>query len=172
VLASSNPGGDGAPSGSDPTDWWDSAVAAAGGYAAADGIVVHTYFPNVLTNPYTPGNPLSNRGWDPVYMMHDNYNKPIYVTENGWCTTGVPCSGGANISESEKDSNITAMVGQLADVSWIKGIWYFNLLGDDGATYGLYISGAQTCAWPAFQSAAQANGFAILNQGATATGCQ
>jgi hypothetical protein len=172
VLASSNAGGSGAPNSSYPSDWWDSAVAAAGGFSAADGIVVHTYFPEALTNPYsyTYSANSAPEDWDAVYYEHDKYNKPIYVTETGWCTTGQPCSGGANVSQSVKDNNIAGMIGQLADVSWIKGIWYYNLMGDDGATYGIY-NGTQTCAWPAFQSAAMANGFSVEDQGDTASGC-
>ena len=86
-------------------------------------------------------------------------------------TIGGDCVGNL-LTEAQKDSNITTVIGQLASVSWLKGLWYYNLYPYSTGTWnsfglyepgtwngnGLYVSGVATPAWGAFQSAAQANG--------------
>lgn len=135
------------------------AVAADGGYTAVQGLAVHPYSSTPIAPPYSP---TLTGGWDLVYYLHQTYSKDIYVTEDGWCVNvnSVSCGDSGNLTEAQKDANITAAIGQLATVSWIKGFWYFNLYPYSGNTYGLYdVNNNETPAWTAFQSAARANGF-------------
>jgi hypothetical protein len=166
---------------------WDSTLLADGGFGVVQGVVVHPYGDLDLSTD-TSGN--STDGWGIVYYEHDllvnaglSANANIYATEVGWCTNqaaepsgytvGADCVGNL-LTEAQKDSNITTVIGQLGSVSWLKGLWYYNLYPYDisgewnsfglyePGTWngnGLYVSGAATPAWAAFQSAAQANGF-------------
>jgi len=166
---------------------WDTDLLADGGFAAAQGIVVHPYGLVDLSSQ-TGGN--STDGWGIVYEEHDmlvnaglSANANVYVTEDGWCTNqaaapsgytiGADCVDDYFLTEAQKDADITTVIGQLGSLSWLKGMWYYNLypysisgewnsfgLYEPGTWNGngLYVSGAATPAWDAFQSAAQANG--------------
>lgn len=170
---------------------WDTDLLADGGFSAVQGVVVHPYndldLASVLSSD-TGGT--STVGWGQVYYVHDllvnaglSANANIYATEVGWCTdqaaepsdytVGADCQT-PYVTEAQKDSNITTVINQLATVSWVKGLWYYNLypyevsgtwtsfgLYEPGTwnANGLYVSGAETPAWSAFQSAAKSNGF-------------
>lgn len=164
---------------------WDSDMIADGGYAVAQGIVVHPYGLVDLASQ-TGGS--STDGWGIVYNEHDmlvnaGLSGNIYVTEDGWCTNqaaapagytiGGDCVDNYFLTEAQKDADITTVIGQLASLSWLKGFWYYNLYPYDTTAWnsfglyepgtwngnGLYVSGVATPAWGAFQAAAEANGF-------------
>jgi hypothetical protein len=167
---------------------WDSDLLADGGFAAAQGIVVHPYG---LVDLSSQTGGTSTDGWGIVYEEHDmlvnaglSANANVYATEDGWCTNqatepagytvGADCVDNYFVTEAQKDANIATVIGQLKSVSWLKGLWYYNLypysisgqwnsfgLYEPGTWNGsgLYVSGAATPAWGAFQSAAQSNGF-------------
>jgi hypothetical protein len=166
---------------------WDTQLLADGGFNNVQGVVVHPYGDLDLSTDTSGTN---TDGWGMVYYVHDllvnaglTANANIYVTEVGWCTNqaaapagytiGADCVGNL-LTEAQKDSNITTVISQLATVSWLKGLWYYNLypysisgtwnsfgLYQPGTwnAQGLYVPGAPTPAWTAFQSAAQSNGF-------------
>jgi hypothetical protein len=168
---------------------WDTDLLADGGFNVVQGVVVHPYNDLDLTSVLsgdTSGT--STIGWGMVYYVHQLLvnagltNLSLDITEVGWCTNqaaepagytvGADCQS-PYVTEVQKDSNITTVINQLATVSWIHGLWYYNLypykvssswtsfgLYEPGTwdANGLYVSGAATPAWTAFKSAAQANG--------------
>jgi hypothetical protein len=159
-------------------DSWTQQVKSAGGLASAQGIAIHPYSPSAVpANATCPanitisqvetastggGNPANS--WLEICYMHQEYNMPVYITEQGWCLTGnAACGDAGNIAESLKDTNITNMIGNFKNTSWITGWWYYNMGGDGAGTYGLYTGCfspcTQTTAFSAFAAAAAANGF-------------
>jgi len=121
----------------------------------------------VLSNDETGS---STVGWGMVYYVHDLLvnagltNLSIDVTEVGWCTNQASEPAGYTlvamsvtyVTEAQKDSNISIVINQLATVSWIHGLWYYNLypyrLSDNTWTsFGLYEPGTGTqrfiCLW-------------------------
>jgi hypothetical protein len=157
----------------DSTNYWTTAVAADGGYAAVQGLAVHPYSTGNIT---LPGQDIAEDGWNTIYYYHQLYNMDIYVTEVGWCSESTidnsPCQG-RNQPEADKDADITDAINQLATVPWIKDFDYFDMADQSACTvqnsgpcinenfsYGLYLSnGSATPAFYAYEAAAKTNGF-------------
>ncbi len=153
---------------------WTLAVAAAGGYAASQGLAIHPYSSG---NIVMPPNVTPDDGWNTIYYYHQLFNMDVYVTEVGWCTTSVidnsPCDGRVQ-TEVNKDADITNAINQLGSVPWIKNFDYFNMHPFNECvtkvngvctlskinSYALYdSSGNKTPAYSAYEAAAKANGF-------------
>jgi hypothetical protein len=157
----------------DGTNSWTAAVAADGGYAAAQGLAIHPYS---SLNISLPAQAIAQDGWDTLYYYHQLYNMNVYVTEVGWCSQSTvdvaPCDG-RNQPEASKDADITDAIDQLATVPWIMDFNDFDLHDfsaciaqttgpciNEFYSYGLYLStGAVTPAFSAYETAATANGF-------------
>jgi hypothetical protein len=167
------------------TENWNTDLVNNGGFAAAQGVTEHPY--GVVDTSCTPSTSTTDctvtsgdtdgtntAGWGEVYYINKFLTtngltaqaNNVYVTEVGYCngTTSDDCSGGT-FTETIKDQDITAIIGQLASVPWLKAIEYFNLIPyqDSGVynTYGLYSpypALAETPAWTTYQTAAAANG--------------
>ena len=134
---------------------WISAVAAAGGYAAVQGLSVHPYSNGDITLPVQQ--PILQNGWNMIYYLYQTYNINIYVTEVGWCIN-TQCNGSGGLhTEASRNMDISEAIGQLASLPWLKDFNYYDLNGNND--YALsQVSGDQT-GFNAYQAAAIANGF-------------